>query len=359
MFATPANLGAPRCTSFAKSRKDRALSRSTGPRRATAAHACKRPASVPPRVGFERPLERVELVIATAPTSWVTAGSRDGTRAVDVREVPIRVLKTAVPIDPFDRNAFHPWPMHNVRMERLRALLNEEFARSGVRFVVSGTIVAAVYLGIPIGLSSVGIPIEVAIPIAYVVAATLHFNLQRRFVFRHVPEFALTTRQQISRYVVMGAVQYPVTALLTALLPKALGVSQNAAFVGVACSWSVFLFLTLRSHVFHGQIAPPAFRRPRNPPSPRFSRNSSYGEEGAAATARWIRLMPGPNSTGIRTSLRSTRGTRPRPAPEPISIAVPLMVGCRHPRAALRSATPGANRENRGDHMFHRPSSGC
>ncbi len=142
--------------------------------------------------------------------------------------------------------------MHNVRMERLRALLNDEFAGSGVRFVVSGTIVAAVYLGIPIGLSSVGIPIEVAIPIAYVVAATLHFNLQRRFVFRHVPEFALTTRQQISRYVVMGAVQYPVTALLTALLPKALGVSQNAAFVGVACSWSVFLFLTLRSHVFHG-----------------------------------------------------------------------------------------------------------
>ena len=68
-----------------------------------------------------------------------------------------------------------------------------------------------------------GVPIEVAIPIAYVLAVTLHFNLQRHFVFRHVDEFALSTRQQIGRYVVIGAIQYPITALATALLPGCWG----------------------------------------------------------------------------------------------------------------------------------------
>lgn len=38
--------------------------------------------------------------------------------------------------------------------------------------------------------------IEVAIPIAYVAAVCLNFTLQRHFVFRHIPSFALSTRYQ-------------------------------------------------------------------------------------------------------------------------------------------------------------------
>ncbi|MBV9818666.1 MAG: GtrA family protein [Solirubrobacterales bacterium] len=120
-----------------------------------------------------------------------------------------------------------------------------------VRYGVAGAIVGAVYLGVPLVLNGlIGAPIEVAIPLAYVLAVTLHFNLQRHFVFRHVDEFALSTRQQIGRYLVLGAIQYPTTALATGFLPGLLGVSERVIFVGVTLVMSVTFFLLLRGHVF-------------------------------------------------------------------------------------------------------------
>ena len=87
---------------------------------------------------------------------------------------------------------------------------------------------------------------------------SLHFTLQRHFVFRHVDEFALSARQQIGRYVVVGAVQYPTTALAIALLPDALGVSPRAIFVCFTLLISSLSFLIFRRHVFHPQDAPTA-----------------------------------------------------------------------------------------------------
>lgn len=111
---------------------------------------------------------------------------------------------------------------------------------------------AGVYLAIPLFLNGVmGVPIQVAIPLAYVLAVTLHFNLQRHFVFRHVDAFALSVRQQIGRYVAIGAIQYPTTALAIAFLPELLGVSQRVMFVIVTISISIVFFLILRGHVFH------------------------------------------------------------------------------------------------------------
>jgi len=137
-------------------------------------------------------------------------------------------------------------------MQRLRLLIGDQLTASLVRYGISGLVVAAVYLSIPLVLNTIAaVPVEVSIPVAYVAAATVHFNLQRRFVFRHVARFALSTRQQIGRYLGMAAVQYPVTAVLTAVLPPVLGISQRVAFVGVALAWSLCVFVLLRTRIFH------------------------------------------------------------------------------------------------------------
>ena len=109
-----------------------------------------------------------------------------------------------------------------------------------------------VYLAVPLLLHDLlGLPIEAAIPIGYALAITLHFNLQRHFVFRHIDEFALTAKQQIGRYVVIAAIQYPITALATAVLPGLLHISADAAFVIITLTISLTFFLVLRGHVFH------------------------------------------------------------------------------------------------------------
>jgi putative flippase GtrA len=140
-------------------------------------------------------------------------------------------------------------------MRSIRALLGHELTGPLIRYGIVGGCVALVYLGVPLLLHDVvGISIEVAIPIAYVLALTLHFNLQRHFVFRHIDEFALSTRQQIGRYVMIAAVQYPTTALATAFLPGLLHISSDAAFLIISLSISLTAFLMLRGHVFHPTV---------------------------------------------------------------------------------------------------------
>jgi len=137
-------------------------------------------------------------------------------------------------------------------MRSIRALLRHDLTGPLIRYGIAGGCVALVYLGVPLLLHDVvGLPIEVAIPIAYALALTLHFNLQRHFVFRHVDEFALTTRQQIGRYAVMASIQYPTTALATA---GWLHISSDAAFLIISLSISLTAFLLLRGHIFHPDV---------------------------------------------------------------------------------------------------------
>lgn len=137
-------------------------------------------------------------------------------------------------------------------MRRVPMLLDHPRSGPLLRYAVAGATVAAVYPGTPLALTALlGAPIEVVIPIAYVTAVCLHFTLQRHFVFRHVPSFALSTRDQIARYVALGAVQYPTAAIATAVLPGALGVSPRLIYVCTAIAISALCFLVLRTHVFH------------------------------------------------------------------------------------------------------------
>jgi putative flippase GtrA len=121
-----------------------------------------------------------------------------------------------------------------------------------LRYGIAGACVAGTYLSVPLILNGVlGIALEVAIPIAYLLAVSLHFTLQRIFVWRHIEEFALSRREQVARYVVIGAVQYPTAAVCTAVLPGLLSISARAVFVGTAIVMSLSVFLVLRTHVFH------------------------------------------------------------------------------------------------------------
>jgi putative flippase GtrA len=142
-------------------------------------------------------------------------------------------------------------------MPRLRLLLAHPLAGPGIRYVIAGSIVAVVYLGLPVGLyDGAGVPVEAAIPIAFALAIVLHFTLQRAFVFRHITTFALSTRAQIRRYGVIAAVQYPTTAALTALLPSLLHLPQRDCFVIITLSMSLVSFTVLRTRIFHGHRAP-------------------------------------------------------------------------------------------------------
>ncbi len=128
-----------------------------------------------------------------------------------------------------------------------------------VRYAISGTIVAVFYLGAPIAINAaLGVPLEVCLPVVYVMAVSLQFTLQRLFVFRHITEFALTVSQQIRWYVVIAAVQYPLSALATAFLPKLLGVPQRAVYVVATLTIALCTFLFLRRRVFHGGPGPAA-----------------------------------------------------------------------------------------------------
>jgi putative flippase GtrA len=142
-------------------------------------------------------------------------------------------------------------------MKRAAELVRHPITGQALRFGIAGGTVTLVNLAIPIVLNdALGIPIEVVIPFAYIVAASLQFTLQRMFVFRHVEQFALSTRAQLMRYVLIGAVQYPTVALGTFALPKLFDISSKAAFLGTSLTFSFCLFLFMRKRVFHPADTP-------------------------------------------------------------------------------------------------------
>jgi putative flippase GtrA len=120
------------------------------------------------------------------------------------------------------------------------------------RFAMVGALVALTYTGLTLLFSGpLAVPIAIAIAVAYVLAVTLHFVLQRTFVFAHVDRFGLTVGQQVKRYLVIGGSQYVVTAAAATLLPGPLGVPEQAVYLGTVAVFSTVGFLLLRHRVFH------------------------------------------------------------------------------------------------------------
>jgi putative flippase GtrA len=156
---------------------------------------------------------------------------------------------------------YDPLPVSSVRPQTNSTVVStlQRLRRSPVphhqaaRFVISGGTVAVVYLGLGLLLSGpVGMPIQIAIPISYVLSVLLNYTLQRHFVFAHSTSFALSPGAQFVRYVQVGVVQYAFTALTTAVLPGPLGVSEQLVYVVSALIAAVLTFILLRFVVFHG-----------------------------------------------------------------------------------------------------------
>lgn len=121
-----------------------------------------------------------------------------------------------------------------------------------VRYASVGVLVAAIYIGLTLLLSgSLGLPIQAAIPIAYLCAICVHFTLQRLFVFRNAEEFELAVHHQVARYVALVLSQYVVTALFTAVLPSVLNLPARAVYVGTVCICTAIAFVLLRTRIFH------------------------------------------------------------------------------------------------------------
>jgi putative flippase GtrA len=136
------------------------------------------------------------------------------------------------------------------RLDGLRR--SSQSQHQALRFVLSGGTVAVVYLGLGLLLSGpLGVPIQIAIPVSYVLSVLLNYTLQRYFVFAHSTSFALSPQAQFLRYVQVGAVQYGFTALATAVLPGALDVSEQVVYVAAALVAAVLTFILLRFVVFH------------------------------------------------------------------------------------------------------------
>jgi putative flippase GtrA len=133
-----------------------------------------------------------------------------------------------------------------------RLLRSHSLAGQGSRYLIAGGFVAFVALAVTTVLAEVvGLPFELALPIGSLVSVSLHFSLQRVFVWAHHEEFALPLRHQLPRYLALVAVQYTITALSIALLPGALGVPTEAVYLGTVLVLGSTNFLLFRHVIFH------------------------------------------------------------------------------------------------------------
>jgi putative flippase GtrA len=142
------------------------------------------------------------------------------------------------------------------RADRRRALA--DLRRQGTRFVLTGGIVAAVYVGTTTVLSQViGLGFELSLAIGFLVAIATHFILQRLFVWRHSSaSYALPLHHQLGRYLSVAALQYGVTAGITAALPRALGVSPEPVYLLTVAVISAANFLVFPYRIFHPVVDP-------------------------------------------------------------------------------------------------------
>jgi putative flippase GtrA len=131
-----------------------------------------------------------------------------------------------------------------------RVVTTPPLTRLLTRFALSGAAVAAVHLAIVTVLTLAGLPIQIALVIGYVAAISLHFTLNRRFVFATDAGYHHRLSAQGARYLVVAVSSYAITAACLATLPGALGVPELAVFFAVTAVLAVVSFVTLRAWVF-------------------------------------------------------------------------------------------------------------
>jgi putative flippase GtrA len=125
-------------------------------------------------------------------------------------------------------------------------------AGQGLRFAISGTIVALVYVAVTTVLHDLfDVRFQIALAIGFVVSVSLHFTLQRLFVWRHYERFALRAHHQAARYLSVCGIQYGITALSTAQLPQLVGLPVEVVYLLTMLTVAGVNFIVFRGRVFH------------------------------------------------------------------------------------------------------------
>jgi putative flippase GtrA len=141
-------------------------------------------------------------------------------------------------------------------IERVSALWREELVKRGLRFLLTGVLVGLIYLAVTSLLAVViGLPFQLALVLGSLVAVSVHFTLQRVFVWVHPDGFALALHRQLGWYLPMAGAQYAANALSTLLLPRLLGIPAEAVFLIVAPLIALGNFLLYRDRIFHPHSA--------------------------------------------------------------------------------------------------------
>ena len=124
----------------------------------------------------------------------------------------------------------------------------------GTRYALAGCVVALVYLLTTTALATLArLPFELALAIGFCAGLSVHFTLQRQFVWAGRGDFALPLRDQTIRYLAAAGTQYGLTAGGTALLPSALGLPVEAVYVAIVAVLISTNFLVFRNIVFHAE----------------------------------------------------------------------------------------------------------
>jgi choline kinase/putative flippase GtrA len=164
--------------------------------------------------------------------------------------------------DAFLHNHGNDVPEH-LGMTRSRRALYTLRTRSdllgqGTRYALAGCVVALVYLLTTTLLATLlRLPFELALGIGFCAGVSVHFTLQRQFVWAGQGDFALPLKHQTARYLAAAGTQYGLTAAGTALLPAVLGLPVEAVYVGIVAVLISTNFLVFRNIVFHPEASTP------------------------------------------------------------------------------------------------------
>jgi putative flippase GtrA len=121
-----------------------------------------------------------------------------------------------------------------------------------VRYALTGGTVLVVYLGSTTLLAdAIGLPFQVALAVGACAGVSVHFTMQRLFVWAHHEEYALPLKHQAARYLLFAAAQYGLTAASTATLPSALGLPVEIVYLATVGTLVSINFLVFRNVIFH------------------------------------------------------------------------------------------------------------
>ena len=130
----------------------------------------------------------------------------------------------------------------------LRHSVTAQFAR----YALAGAITLMVGAGTVMALTAItGMAIQLAIFCSYPLLITMHFSLQRHFVFPERNAFTLTTSTQLRRYLVICAGHYACVAVGTAGIARLTSLSSRAAYLIMVATMPLIVFMTFRRRVFH------------------------------------------------------------------------------------------------------------